>query len=239
MNAARHHTDQADDRTESLVETHMTLAAKLREIRYREPVLPECDDTAAMQRHLRAREAYLTELTRSPGWSERTQVLIAAVWHWFAREAWPRISHAAIALVLIMLTAIACIVSCAVKANGGELSGRWTTAEVTAYCPCALCCGTSADGITADGTRTRRVPYAFAADRSLPFGAQVFVPVGLGVLDQVCADCRWFRVDDRGGALDSEAARYGILRLDLRVRDHWWAVRFGRRVLPVFVTSTN
>ncbi len=113
--------------------------------------------------------------------------------------------------------------------------GKWTTAEVTAYCPCALCCGDSADGLTANLTRVARVPYAFAADRSLPFGARVFVPVGLGVLDRVRADDRWFVVDDRGGALDTESRRYGVLRLDLRVRDHRWAMAFGRRSLPVFV----
>jgi hypothetical protein len=115
--------------------------------------------------------------------------------------------------------------------------GRWTTAEVTAYCPCALCCGDFADGRTANMTRVDRVPYNFAADRSLAFGSRVFVPLGLGVLDQVRAGQRWFTVDDRGGALDTEARRYGVLRLDLRVRDHWWAVRFGRRVLPVFITN--
>jgi len=114
--------------------------------------------------------------------------------------------------------------------------GRWVAAEVTAYCPCALCCGT-ADHITANNTSTDRVPYAFAADRSLPFGARVYVPIGLGVLDQVRASDRWFVVDDRGGALDTEATRYGVLRLDLRVRDHRWAVRFGRRLLPVFITT--
>jgi hypothetical protein len=55
------------------------------------------------------------------------------------------------------------------------------------------------------------------------------------VLDRARADDRWFVVDDRGGALDTEARRYGVLRLDLRVRDHRWAIAFGRRALPVFV----
>jgi hypothetical protein len=34
--------------------------------------------------------------------------------------------------------------------------GKWVTAEVTAYCPCALCCGDSADGLTANMTRVAR-----------------------------------------------------------------------------------
>ncbi len=125
------------------------------------------------------------------------------------------------------------------KAEGAEVpAGRWAMAEVTAYCPCALCCGTC-DRITANNTSTDRVPYAFAADRSLPFGTRVYVPAGLGVLDRARADDRWLVVDDRGGALDTEARRYGVLRLDLRVRDHSWAVRFGRRSLPVFITTAN
>jgi hypothetical protein len=37
MNAARPHTDQADDRTESMVETHQTFAAKLRAVGYKSP----------------------------------------------------------------------------------------------------------------------------------------------------------------------------------------------------------
>lgn len=125
------------------------------------------------------------------------------------------------------------LVTCA-PAKGEE--GRWITAEVTAYCPCALCCGTH-DRTTANNTNTDRVPYAFAADRSLPFGTRIYVPAGLGVLDQIRAADRWFPVDDRGGALDTEARKYGVTRLDLRVRDHWWAVRFGRRSLPVFITT--
>lgn len=133
-------------------------------------------------------------------------------------------------IALIIVTIFLTIGLCA---HGAE----WRMAEVTAYCPCALCCGDSADGRTANMTRTDRVPYNFAADRSLPFGTRIFIPRGLGVLDRVRADERTFVVDDRGGALDAEARRYGTLRLDLRVKSHAWAVRFGRRMIPVFVNN--
>lgn len=167
---------------------------------------------------------------RNPTGYDRLIVAISNTWHrvwsWFdvIRD---RIMGG---LVLLVVTAFFALGLCA-----GE--SRWVVAEVTAYCPCGLCCGDSADGLTANMTRVDRVPYAFAADRSLPFGARVFVPVGLGVLDQVRAADRWFVIDDRGGALDTEARRYGVLRLDLRVREHAWAVRFGRRSLPVYVTT--
>jgi 3D (Asp-Asp-Asp) domain-containing protein len=138
-------------------------------------------------------------------------------------------------ILAVIVTALALV--CATKASGAE--GRWVMAEVTAYCPCSLCCGDFADGRTASMTRVDRVPYAFAADKSLPFGARVYVPAGLGVLDKIRADDRWFAVDDRGGALDTEARRYRVLRLDLRVREHWWAVQFGRQRLPVFIATGN
>lgn len=109
----------------------------------------------------------------------------------------------------------------------------WVMAEVTAYCPCVLC--TPGLGITANGTKVLRVPYNLASDRSLPFGTRVFLPTGFGALDKVREMERWFEVDDRGGALDTEAKRYGVLRLDLRVREHWWAVIFGRKTIPVLI----
>jgi len=138
------------------------------------------------------------------------------------------------------LAAIAAILSFAFSiwlAGVTASEGRWVMAEVTSYCPCALCCGDFADGRTANMTRVDRVPYAFAADKSLPFGTRIYVPAGLGVLDKIRADDRWLVVDDRGGALDTEARRYDVLRLDLRVREHWWAVRFGRQKLPFFIAS--
>ncbi len=138
-----------------------------------------------------------------------------------------------LAFILIVFLFVASIV---IAGKTAAAEGRWVMAEVTSYCPCALCCGTH-DRTTANNTNTDRVPYAFAADRSLPFGTRIYVPAGLGVLDQIRADDRWFPVDDRGGALDTEARKYGVTRLDLRVRDHWWAVRFGRRSLPVFITN--
>jgi hypothetical protein len=112
-------------------------------------------------------------------------------------------------------------------------AGVWAIAEATAYCPCDKC--TDGDRITADGTSTKRVPYNFAADRSVEMGTMLWIPPGLGVLDNARATDRMFIVDDRGSALDRESRESRVLRLDLRVRDHSWAVTFGRRPLPVYV----
>lgn len=113
--------------------------------------------------------------------------------------------------------------------------GQWRYVEMTAYCPCGKC--TDGDKITADSTNTDRVPYNLASDRSLPMGTMIYVPPGLGVLDRARAGQRMFRIDDRGGALETESRERGVLRLDLRVKDHDWARKFGRRFLPVYVVA--
>lgn len=116
-----------------------------------------------------------------------------------------------------------------------ESPGRWVDAEITAYCPCAICCGTRTNR-TANRTNTNVVPYNFAADRSLPFGTQIYVPLGYGVLDHYRHHERIFFVDDRGEKLDEEAQAHRVLRLDLRVKEHWWAVKFGRmHLIKVFI----
>ena len=104
-------------------------------------------------------------------------------------------------------------------------------AQITAYTANCPHCGTT--GITADGTMTRDVPYNLAADRRIKLGTIIYIPTGHGVLDNVRAFDRAFRVDDRGGALEHHGG--GMLRLDLRVKDHAWAKRFGRRVVTVWV----
>ncbi|MEY2855647.1 MAG: hypothetical protein RL030_2779 [Pseudomonadota bacterium] len=148
---------------------------------------------------------------------------------------WRHAGAVALILVVLGLTAGLCASEPTLTAERTPAlpAGRWVMAEVTAYCPCARC--TDGDLITANGARTTAVPYNLAADRSLAFGVRLYVPPGLGVLDHVRADDRFFAVDDRGGALDTEARERRTLRLDLRVRDHWWAVRFGRRLLPVYL----
>ncbi len=114
-------------------------------------------------------------------------------------------------------------------------SGHWVMAEVTAYCPNCPICGTT--GVTANGTRTMSVPYGLAASSQLPMASRVFIPAGLGVLDRVRASDRFWQIDDRGGLVEAEAQRFGILRLDVRMKLHASAVLFGRRTIPVFIIN--
>lgn len=114
--------------------------------------------------------------------------------------------------------------------------------EVTAYCPCAICCGKKAGDPdfhrTANLTSTDAVPYNLAGDLvHFRIGDKVWVPIGYNVLDTVRKEDRVFTVDDRGGRLNSESEGKGLPRLDLRVREHWWAALFGRKRITVFTTS--
>ena len=113
--------------------------------------------------------------------------------------------------------------------------GRWITVEATAYCPCELCCEGSADGITANGTQTADAPHGIAASLGIAMGSRIFVPRGAGYLDVSSPDERVWPVDDRGGALNSEWRRYGVPRIDLRYRSHASALRFGRKLMLVYL----
>lgn len=87
---------------------------------------------------------------------------------------------------------------------------------VTGYCPCAACCGASADGLTATMSDARR--RGVAADWGmLSPGTSVRVPgYGRAV------------VDDRGGAIKGA-------RLDVRFATHEEARAWGRQHLTVYV----
>jgi len=101
--------------------------------------------------------------------------------------------------------------------------GEWQTVRmrVTAYCPCAKCCGQSADGITANGHRIAEGDRFVAADRQYTFGTELIIPGYHGDTP--------VRVLDRGGAIKGnkldvffnthqEALEWGVRHLDVNVR---------------------
>lgn len=100
------------------------------------------------------------------------------------------------------------------------LPERWPrTMVVTAYCPCTICCGPSARGVTASGRPVGANGGRFvAADRSLPFGTMLVIP-GYN-------DSRPIEVLDRGGAIRGD-------RLDVFFPTHHEAKRWGVRRLTV------
>jgi 3D (Asp-Asp-Asp) domain-containing protein len=92
----------------------------------------------------------------------------------------------------------------------------WTV-DVTGYCPCEICCGRSADGITASGVRA--VGKLLAAPGSIPFHTHIYVP---GYSD------RPVPVLDRGKAIKGN-------RLDVLFPTHEQALKWGRRRMTVWV----
>jgi 3D (Asp-Asp-Asp) domain-containing protein len=88
--------------------------------------------------------------------------------------------------------------------------------EVTAYCPCRVCCGKWSGGPTASGKMPKQ-GVTCAAPRRLPFGTRLQIE-GVGV--RVVQDRLSRRFDHR---------------IDVFFRTHAEAKRFGKRTLTVKV----
>lgn len=129
---------------------------------------------------------------------------------------------------------------CARGIGAEPLTGRWMEVKASAYCPCPLCCGVRAAGLTADGTSTDAVPYGIAAHPAyLPYGTAVLIPTGQGYLDESRPFARVFRIDDTGGVIRRLTVSSPDVWIDLRFRSHASAVRWGVRSLRIFVFDTT
>jgi 3D (Asp-Asp-Asp) domain-containing protein len=90
---------------------------------------------------------------------------------------------------------------------------------VTAYCPCTVCCGPGARGITASGRPVSANGGKFvAADPGIPFGTMLVVP-GYN-------EGRPVEVLDRGGAIKGD-------HVDVFFPTHEQAKRWGAKRLVV------
>jgi 3D (Asp-Asp-Asp) domain-containing protein len=119
-------------------------------------------------------------------------------------------------------------------------AAHWEPVEVvaTAYCPCVICCGRRAAGITANNTKVKDVPYGIASDPDrIPYGTTIWIPAGYGYLDNARQgdEARQFTMDDTGGALRRETKELGVLRIDLRFIQHRNAKRFGRKLITIYI----
>lgn len=117
-------------------------------------------------------------------------------------------------------------------------AGEWMPVEVvaTAYCPCRVCCGVRAVGLTADGTDVRKWPYGIAVDpKQIPYGTPIMVPTGSGYLDNQQPDDRVFYADDTGGIIRRRTRATGVIHIDLRFRRHSSAAQFGVKRLTILV----
>ncbi len=100
--------------------------------------------------------------------------------------------------------------------TASNTSAGGATYKITAYCPCAKCCG-KATGRTAAGTRAT-AGRTVAASSQFAFGTQ------LNIGGHV------YTVEDRGGAINGN-------KIDIFVNSHAEALQWGVRYLPVNVVN--
>lgn len=98
------------------------------------------------------------------------------------------------------------------QADEWESLGAYT---ITAYCPCEICCGQWADGITASGQKATE-GVTIAASSKLEFGTVVRI------------DGHEYAVQDRGGAITGN-------RMDLYFENHDDALAWGVQTKEVEV----
>lgn len=98
---------------------------------------------------------------------------------------------------------------------------REETALVTAYCPCARCCGSQSPGITSTG-KSAWTPGLAADPIYLEYGTRVNIP-GYGTST----------IDDTGIAMRRHWRRDGLLHIDVRMTYHYEAQRWGQQYLRV------
>ena len=104
-------------------------------------------------------------------------------------------------------------------AGEGPAHTQTFIANVSAYCPCELCCGVYADGVTASGHVIQPGDKFVAAPKHIPFGTVLIIP-GYGEVE----------VLDRGGAIKGN-------KLDIFFATHKEALQWGRQQIAVKVVQ--
>lgn len=102
-----------------------------------------------------------------------------------------------------------------------EQSDQWDEVvrmRVTAYCPCAKCCGEYSDGMTACGHTIQPGDTFVAADGRYSFGTEMLIPG--------YSDSKPVKVLDRGGAIKGN-------KLDVFFHTHQEALEWGVKFLDV------
>jgi hypothetical protein len=111
---------------------------------------------------------------------------------------------------------------------------RAVHAIVTGYCPCPICCGAGAHGITYTGVHTSREPYGIAAPEAL-VNHEIHVP---GYMFE-SEPGKFWKADDTGGALNQSWSDSHVYHFDVRFMSHDWAQRWwGYRTMTVYISQS-
>lgn len=122
---------------------------------------------------------------------------------------------------VFLLAAVAVAALAAAVAGANERQARWVWVEATAYCPCAICCGKHANGVTATG-RGANTPGVAVDPTVIPLGSRLDIP------GYRRSNGTWILADDTGGAIKGN-------RIDVRFETHEEARQWGRRRIRVRV----
>jgi len=98
------------------------------------------------------------------------------------------------------------------------IPSKYKKMRVTAYCPCPICCGKFADGITANGHSIKPGDKFVAAPRNFSFGTMLYID---GYSDKPVP------VLDRGGAIKGD-------RIDVFFPTHKEALEWGVKYIDVY-----
>ena len=104
----------------------------------------------------------------------------------------------------------------------GEPIGEF---KLTAYCPCAKCCGKWANGITSTGTTAAEGRTIAVDPRVIPHGSSVTIYFADGT-------SHTYTAEDCGGGIKGN-------RLDIYFNDHQTALQFGVQRAYVYMEETN
>jgi len=114
---------------------------------------------------------------------------------------------------------------------GGDLlsaESKLISVKATGYCPCEICCGSSADGMTAMGRNA--ILAGVAVDPAvIPLGSHLDIP---GYSRGPNRNGSWIKADDTGGAVKG-------FNIDVRFFTHEEALAWGVKHLTVRVWVKN
>lgn len=118
------------------------------------------------------------------------------------------------------------------QAKNPGVTFKAVKAVVTGYCPCSICCGSGAHGVTRTGVHTSIEPYGIAAPEAL-VRRLVHIP---GYMFESEPGKVW-KTDDTGSALNDDWSQH-VYHFDVRFTSHDWAKHWwGRREMTVYIAK--